>query len=373
MAAAPGPIPHAAPHFPPPGAPGSPTRAPLPAPRRSTGALRAADLRRRGRRRDPSAHRRRSADRRNPHNRGRNTLNVVDGGAKWVKVGRSGGRVQGSGGARCSSWAPTPPSSTRRAGSSFPAKFRDQLAEGLVVTRGQERCLTVWPMADFVDLTRRAQEAPVTVKGARDYTRFLFAGASEEKPDKQGRITITPMLREYASLDRDVVVIGVDEPDRDLGPGALAAVLRGAGAEVLRAQRRGLPRGLTPSGTTETDSSTRQQHNGFAGRGLGPAPTHRHLGQLPRLQTTTSQQGAGRDLVRRIHPAAAAASSRHHTRSTDSLGSRHEHHTRCARRTPGAPPGPRGRGADGLLRGHLGGARDGPPAPHERRSVGTGR
>ena len=91
----------------------------------------------------------------------------------------------------------------------LPAKFRDQLTEGLVVTRGQERCLTVWPMADFVELTRRAQEAPVTVKAARDYTRFLFAGASEELPDKQGRVTITPMLREYAALDRDVVVIGV--------------------------------------------------------------------------------------------------------------------------------------------------------------------
>jgi MraZ protein len=91
----------------------------------------------------------------------------------------------------------------------LPAKFRDQLAEGLVVTRGQERCLTVWPMADVVELTRKAQEAPITMKGARDYTRFLFAGASEETPDKQGRITITPMLREYASLDRDVVVIGV--------------------------------------------------------------------------------------------------------------------------------------------------------------------
>ena len=49
----------------------------------------------------------------------------------------------------------------------------------------------------------------MTVKGARDYTRFLFAGASEETPDKQGRISITPMLREYAGLQRDVVVIGV--------------------------------------------------------------------------------------------------------------------------------------------------------------------
>ena len=91
----------------------------------------------------------------------------------------------------------------------LPAKFRDQLAEGLVVTRGQEFCLTVWPMTAFEEVARRAQEAPVTVKGARDYTRFLFAGATDEKPDKQGRITIPPMLREYASLNKDVVVIGV--------------------------------------------------------------------------------------------------------------------------------------------------------------------
>ena len=91
----------------------------------------------------------------------------------------------------------------------LPAKFRDQLTEGLVVTRGQERCLTVYPTAEFTDMARRAQEAPVTHKATRDYTRFLFAGASDETPDKQGRITIPPMLRDYAGLTRDVVVIGV--------------------------------------------------------------------------------------------------------------------------------------------------------------------
>ena len=91
----------------------------------------------------------------------------------------------------------------------LPAKFRDQLSEGLVVTRGQERCLTVYPVAEFQQMARKAQEAPVTVKAARDYTRFLFAGASDETPDKQGRITIPPMLREYAALGKDVVVIGV--------------------------------------------------------------------------------------------------------------------------------------------------------------------
>ncbi len=90
----------------------------------------------------------------------------------------------------------------------LPAKFRDDLAEGLVVTRGQERCLTVWSMADFSRLTDRLREAPVTNKGTRDYVRMLFAAASQEVPDKQGRISIPSTLREYASLTKDVMVIG---------------------------------------------------------------------------------------------------------------------------------------------------------------------
>jgi MraZ protein len=90
----------------------------------------------------------------------------------------------------------------------LPAKFRDELQEGLVITRGQDRCLYVWPMAEFRALTEQMRQAPMTNKGARDFMRMLFAGASDEVPDKQGRITIPPVLREYASLTRDCVVIG---------------------------------------------------------------------------------------------------------------------------------------------------------------------
>ena len=90
----------------------------------------------------------------------------------------------------------------------LPAKFRDELAEGLVVTRGQERCLYVWSMEEFGKLTERLREVPVTNKAARDYVRMFFAGASDETPDKQGRVTIPPMLREYASLSKDCIVIG---------------------------------------------------------------------------------------------------------------------------------------------------------------------
>ena len=170
----------------------------------------------------------------------------------------------------------------------LPAKFRDQLAEGLVVTRGQERCLTVWPMADFVELTRRAQEAPVTVKGARDYTRFLFAGASEETPDKQGRISITPMLREYAALAARRGGHRRDEPDRDLGPGR-------AGSSTPRSRRRSSPSsarrsspGSDPARTTDqpapppTAPSTTAQR---IRRARSRARSLRHLGHLPRFQT----------------------------------------------------------------------------------------
>jgi MraZ protein len=90
----------------------------------------------------------------------------------------------------------------------LPAKFRDELSEGLVVTRGQERCLYVWSMEEFGKLTERLKEAPVTNKGARDYVRMFFAGASDETPDKQGRVTIPSMLREYASLSKECIVIG---------------------------------------------------------------------------------------------------------------------------------------------------------------------
>jgi MraZ protein len=92
----------------------------------------------------------------------------------------------------------------------LPAKFRDELAEGLVITKGQERCLYIWPMAEFARFAEASRSAPVTQKGARDFMRVLYAGASDEVPDKQGRITLPQQLREYAGLDRDCVVIGAN-------------------------------------------------------------------------------------------------------------------------------------------------------------------
>ena len=90
----------------------------------------------------------------------------------------------------------------------LPAKFRDKLAGGLVVTRGQERCLYVFAMDEFVRIADQMRTAPVTSKAVRDYLRVFLSGASDEVPDKQGRVTIPTVLREYAGLDRELAVIG---------------------------------------------------------------------------------------------------------------------------------------------------------------------
>ncbi len=91
----------------------------------------------------------------------------------------------------------------------LPAKFRDEMREGLVITRGQERALDIRTRADFAVFTEKFKNASQTDAGTRAYGRMLFALASEQVPDKQGRVTITPELREYSGLEREAVVIGV--------------------------------------------------------------------------------------------------------------------------------------------------------------------
>lgn len=90
----------------------------------------------------------------------------------------------------------------------LPARFRDDLAAGLVITRGQERCLYVFTAGEFSRLYEQMRGAPVTSKRARDYLRVFLSGASQETPDKQGRVTVPQPLRDYAGLSKDCVVIG---------------------------------------------------------------------------------------------------------------------------------------------------------------------
>jgi MraZ protein len=91
----------------------------------------------------------------------------------------------------------------------LPAKYRPELAEGLVMTRGQERCVYVFPRVAFERLVSDLSAAPLTNRAARDYARMMLSGAQDELPDKQGRVTVSPLLRTYASLTRDVAVLGV--------------------------------------------------------------------------------------------------------------------------------------------------------------------
>ena len=90
----------------------------------------------------------------------------------------------------------------------LPAKYRDELATGLVMTMGQEHCLYVFSPDDFDAQNAELARQPVTNQAARHYSRMLYSGASDERPDKQGRVTIPPPLRAWAGLDRECVVIG---------------------------------------------------------------------------------------------------------------------------------------------------------------------
>ena len=90
----------------------------------------------------------------------------------------------------------------------LPAKYRDRLKSGIVLTRGHEKSLVIYPADAFEGLANRAMAMPTTNRKARAYIRMLMSGASDQMPDKQSRISVPPHLREYASLDRDITVTG---------------------------------------------------------------------------------------------------------------------------------------------------------------------
>ena len=92
----------------------------------------------------------------------------------------------------------------------LPAKFRDALADGLVMTKGQDRCLVVWTKAAFATYAAELRQGSQTNEKVRAYTRVLFASAYDDAPDRQGRIVIPAPLRQYAGLTKDCVVVGAD-------------------------------------------------------------------------------------------------------------------------------------------------------------------
>lgn len=89
-----------------------------------------------------------------------------------------------------------------------PAKFRAQLEGGLVVTRGFEHCLQVYPMEQWQTLSERVSSLPMGSAEARNIRRMIFGGASDTELDKQGRILLPANLREYAHIGDAAVVVG---------------------------------------------------------------------------------------------------------------------------------------------------------------------
>ena len=89
-----------------------------------------------------------------------------------------------------------------------PAKFREALGDDFVVTKGLDGCLFVYDKTEWTAFEEKLKTLPITNKDARNFVRFFLAGATTVEVDKQGRILLPNKLREYASLDKEVVAIG---------------------------------------------------------------------------------------------------------------------------------------------------------------------
>lgn len=126
----------------------------------------------------------------------------------------------------------------------LPAKFRDDLKNGIVIVKAQERCLEIWPAAEFSAKAEALRSASVTQKPVRDYLRVLYAGASDQLPDAQGRVSLPQQLREYAGIERECVVNGMNDRVEVWAPEAWDAYLAEAESAFANLSGEVLP-GLT--------------------------------------------------------------------------------------------------------------------------------
>ena len=90
----------------------------------------------------------------------------------------------------------------------IPSKFREELGDEFVVTKGLDGCLFVFPNQAWQEFEEKLRALPLTNKSARQFSRFFVAGATPCELDKQGRILVPQTLREFAGLDKDVVLTG---------------------------------------------------------------------------------------------------------------------------------------------------------------------
>lgn len=93
----------------------------------------------------------------------------------------------------------------------IPAKFRSELGENIVITRGLEKCLFVYSMNEWNKIINKINTLPFTKKNVRAFERSFIGGASMIDFDKQGRINITSPLVHYANIQKECVIIGVNE------------------------------------------------------------------------------------------------------------------------------------------------------------------
>lgn len=90
-----------------------------------------------------------------------------------------------------------------------PSKFRGELKNKVVVTRGLDKCLFIYPMKVWQELAGKLGTLPVGESGTRSFIRLTLAGAVDVEVDKQGRVLIPDYLKEYAGLNRNVVIAGI--------------------------------------------------------------------------------------------------------------------------------------------------------------------
>lgn len=90
----------------------------------------------------------------------------------------------------------------------IPAKFRDKLGEAFVVTKGLDNCLYGYSQEDWEVFAQKIATLPITNKNTRMFNRFFLSGAAECEFDKQGRVLLPANLREFAGLEKDVVLVG---------------------------------------------------------------------------------------------------------------------------------------------------------------------
>ena len=93
----------------------------------------------------------------------------------------------------------------------IPSKFREELGEKFIITRGIENCLFVYSLSSWEKITQRLESLPFTKKDARQFVRFFLSGATTAEFDKQGRVNITSPLISYAKLQKECVVIGTGD------------------------------------------------------------------------------------------------------------------------------------------------------------------